>query len=221
MKMRGGIAAIPFLALAQLACETKREVPPPSGANSTPAAAAAIAPPASESDVPRAVDLRPHYRGIGRAATAAEVRAWNIDVNGSGAGLPKGRGTYARGAQLYAQQCASCHGPKGEGIAPNPRLVGREPSDFSFGTDPKLVKTIGNYWPYATTLYDYINRSMPFNTPGSLPPDDLYSVVAFLLVENRVIDTSLVIDAKSLPRVRMPAHDRFVQDDRKAGATFK
>jgi S-disulfanyl-L-cysteine oxidoreductase SoxD len=161
------------------------------------------------------------FRTIGRDARAAEIRAVDIDVNPSGAGLPAGRGTYTRGVQVYAQQCASCHGAKGEGLAPNPRLVGSEPRDFSFGNDPKLTKTIGNYWPYATTLYDYINRAMPFATPGSLPPSDVYSVVAFLLAENAIIDRSAVLDARSLPKVKMPARDRFVIDDRKGGPGFR
>lgn len=158
---------------------------------------------------------------IGRAARDAEVRAWDIDVAPSGRGLPPGRGTYARGATVYAQQCASCHGVAGEGIPPNPKLVSREPTDFSFGSNPKLVKTIGNYWPYATTLFDYVNRTMPFNAPQSLRADDVYSVVAFLLVENGVIDKATAIDARSLPRVRMPARDRFVVDDRLGGAVFR
>ena len=161
------------------------------------------------------------FRDIGREASAAEIRAWDIDVNPSGAGLPAGRGTYARGAQVYAQQCASCHGPKGEGIPPNTRLVGPEPRDFSFGNDPKLTKTIGNYWPYATTLFDYVNRAMPFATPGSLEPNDVYSVVAFLLAENGIIARSEVMNARTLPRVRMPARDRFVPDDRRGGAVFR
>jgi len=145
-----------------------------------------------------------------------------IDANPSGAGLPPGRGTYARGAQVYAQQCASCHGPRGEGgIPPNPKLVGTEPRDFSFGNDPKLTKTIGNYWPYATTLYDYINRAMPFATPGSLAPAEVYAVVAYLLAENGIIAKSAVMDARSLPRVRMPARDRFIVDDRKGGPGFR
>ena len=122
---------------------------------------------------------------------------------------------------MYAQQCASCHGAKGEGIPPNPKLVGAEPRDFSFANDAKIAKTIGNYWPYATTLYDYINRAMPFATPGSLPPSDVYSVVAFLLAENGIIDKRTAIDARTLPRVRMPARDRFVTDDRRGGAGFR
>ena len=161
-----------------------------------------------------------HY-ALGRAATDSEVKAWDIDVNPSGAGLPAGRGTYASGVAVYAKQCSACHGAKGEGLPPNPRLVGPEPRDFSFATDTKATKTIGNYWPYATTLYDYINRAMPFAAEGSLPPDDVYSVISFLLVENGIVDSTLVIDATSLPRVKMPARGRFVRDDRKGGEAFR
>jgi len=161
------------------------------------------------------------FQGIGRAAEASEIKAWDIDANPSGAGLPAGQGTYARGTEVYAQQCASCHGAKGEGVLPNTKLVSATPTDFSFARDPKAVKTIGNYWPYATTLYDYINRAMPFGAPGTLPPSDVYSVVAFLLAENGVIEKTAVMDARSLPQVRMPARDRFVVDDRKGGASFK
>jgi cytochrome c len=109
----------------------------------------------------------------------------------------------------------------GEGLATNPRLVGAEPRDFSFALDPKIPRTIGNYWPYATTLYDYINRAMPFNAPGSLPPDDVYGLVAFLLAENGVIGRRETMDATSLPKVHMPARGRFVQDDRAGGHTFR
>jgi len=161
------------------------------------------------------------FGGIGTRATPAAISAWDIDVNASGAGLPPGQGSYARGETVYAEQCASCHGAKGEGIAPNPKLVGREPADFSFANDYKIPKTIGNYWPYATTLYDYINRAMPFATPGSLSPTDVYSVTAFLLVENGVIDKLMTLDARSLPQVHMPARDRFVRDDRLGGPNFR
>jgi S-disulfanyl-L-cysteine oxidoreductase SoxD len=161
------------------------------------------------------------FGDIGRTASAEEIARVDIDVNPAGVGLPPGRGTYERGVTVYAQQCASCHGAQGEGIAPNPKLIGIEPSDFSFGRDKALVKTVGNYWPYATTLYDYINRAMPFAAPGSLPPDDVYSVVAFLLAENKVIDKSTALDAKTLPAVRMPARDRFVRDNRVGTAEFR
>ena len=164
-----------------------------------------------------------HYASVGRPATAEEIRAWNIDANPSGAGLPAGSGTYARGVEVYAKQCAQCHGPKGEGIPPAyPKLIGgSDVKDFNFGDDPKLTKTIGNYWPYATTLYDYINRAMPFPTPGALPPSDVYSVVAYLLAENGVIQQTDVMDATTLPKVKMPARDRFVMDDRKGGPGFR
>ena len=181
---------------------------------------------ATACDVSEAAQTRSaqrRFRTIGRDARPAEIRAWDIDVNPDGDGLPTGRGTYARGVQVYAQQCASCHGPKGEGTqSPNAKLIsGPEPRDFSFGRDPRQTKTIGNYWPYATTLFDYINRAMPFNTPGVLPANDVYSVVAFLLAENGIIRKTEVLDARTLPKVKMPARDRFVPDDRKGGPGFK
>ena len=174
------------------------------------------------SDVRPAVSLPARFRSIGRAATNEEIRAWNIDANPEGVGLPPGRGTYARGAALFAERCSMCHGAHGEGIPPYPKLIGREPRDsFPFGRDVKYVKTIGNYWPYATTVFDYVNRAMPLTAPGSLPADDVYSVVAYLLAENEVIDRATVIDARTLPKVRMPARDRFVHDDRTGGTVFR
>jgi cytochrome c len=161
------------------------------------------------------------YATIGREATSEEIRALDIDVNPSGAGLPAGSGTYARGAEVFAKNCSNCHGPKAEGMAPYPKLVGADPKDFGFGDDPKLTKTIGNYWPYATTLYDYVNRAMPFTTPSVLPPADVYSVVAYLLAENGIITKDEVMDATTLPKVKMPARDRFVVDDRKGGPGFR
>ncbi|HEX7020255.1 MAG TPA: cytochrome c [Gemmatimonadaceae bacterium] len=177
--------------------------------------------------IPLPADVRPtpelpdHFSGVGRVASNAEVQAWNIDANSAGAGLPAGSGTYARGAAIFAAQCAMCHGPKGEGLGPYPRLIGREPRGFPFGIDPKYPKTIGNYWPYATTVFDYVHRAMPFTAPGTLKPDDIYSVVAFLLAENEIISKSTVIDARSLPNIRMPGRDRFVVDDRRGGREFR
>ena len=161
------------------------------------------------------------YASIGRDATPEEIHALDIDVNPSGAGLPAGSGTYARGVEVFAKQCASCHGQKAEGMAPFPKLVGADPKDFGFADDSKLTKTIGNYWPYATTLYDYVNRAMPFVTPSVLPPADVYSVVAYLLAENGIITRDQVMDATTLPKVKMPARDRFVVDDRKGGPGFR
>lgn len=160
--------------------------------------------------------------GVGRSATAAEISAWDIDVNPSGEGLPPGRGTATEGAAVFAAQCAVCHGAKGEGIPPVPALVGREPREgFPFGESLQYVRTVGNYWPYATTLYDYITRAMPAATPGSLSADQTYAVVAWILAENAIIDPAAVLDATSLPRVRMPARDRFVPDNRHPGPGFR
>jgi cytochrome c len=176
--------------------------------------------PSAETQMPPALPSR--FGTIGRRATSAEVRAWDIDVNSRGDGLPPGRGTYARGAMLFAERCAACHGAHGEGIPPFPRLIGRDPRDgFPFGQDAKYVKTIGNYWPYATTVYDYINRAMPFPAPSSLHPDDVYSLVDFLLAENEIIDRRTVLDARVLRSIRMPAHDRFVVDNRQGGHGFR
>ena len=161
-------------------------------------------------------------RGVGRAATPAEVAAWDIDVNPAGEGLPSGRGTAAEGARVFAAKCAACHGANGEGIATAPALVGREPREgFPFGQDLKHVRTVGNYWPYATTLFDYINRAMPATDPGSLQPDEIYSVAAWILARNEIIADTATLDATTLPQVRMPARDRFVRDDRRGGAEFR
>ena len=114
---------------------------------------------------------------------------------------------------------SACHGPTGtEG--PFDRLVGREPRDgFPFGRSPRFraMRTVGNYWPYATTLFDYIRRAMPQNDPGSLTPDQTYAVIAWILYRNEIVGPDAVMDAVSLPRVRMPARGRFVRDDRTGG----
>jgi S-disulfanyl-L-cysteine oxidoreductase SoxD len=159
--------------------------------------------------------------GFGRAATTADVSAWDIDVTPDGTGLPPGQGTVPQGAALYAHKCAACHGPTGtEG--PFDRLVGREPRQgFPFGRDPRFVKTLGNYWPYATTLYDYVNRAMPLDAPGSLTPDEVYGLVAFLLWRNEIVADTAVMNAQTLRQVVMPAHDRFVLDNRRGGPEIR
>lgn len=159
----------------------------------------------------------PARYGLGRPATADEIRAWDVSVMPDGTGLPVGSGTVVQGATIFVQKCARCHGPTGvEG--PFDRLVGREPKQgFPFGRDDSLVRTIGNYWPYSTTVYDYIHRAMPYDAPGSLEPNEVYSVVAFLLWRNEIIADTAVMNARTLPRVRMPARDRFVVDNRRGG----
>jgi cytochrome c len=146
---------------------------------------------------------------VGRQATEAEIHKWNIDVAPTGEGLPPGRGTVKQGAQAYAGRCAQCHVPTGvEG--PSPQLVGGRNTLNSMNP----VKTVGSYWPYATTLYDYIYRAMPFSAPQSLTPDEVYSIVAWLLYRNGIIADDTVMDARSLPAVRMPNRDGFIPDPR-------
>jgi hypothetical protein len=171
----------------------------------------------ADADVQSAPPPRlPTYYELGSPIDSSKLATIDIDVDPTGAHLPPGSGTVAAGLIVYVQKCAICHGGKGEGIAPAPKLIGRDPRQgFPFGRDAKLVKTVGNYWPYSTTLYDYIHRAMPLSTPGSLAPNEVYSVVAWLLAENEIIPRDAVIDAKSLPAVKMPAVSHFVVDDRK------
>lgn len=157
---------------------------------------------------------QPATLGIGRPATPAEIAAWDIDVGPDGVGLPPGKGSAADGARIYAARCAACHGKSGR-EGPNDVLVAPAPPDgFSFSRNPTLPRAIGNYWPYATTVFDYIRRAMPPDAPGSLTDDDVYALVAHLLALNEIIAVDAVMDAASLSKVRMPARDRFVPDAR-------
>jgi S-disulfanyl-L-cysteine oxidoreductase SoxD len=159
--------------------------------------------------------------GIGRAATAADIQPLDTDVGPDGVGLPAGSGTVAQGRAVYGQRCASCHGATGR-EGPFDVLVGRIPNDaFPFANDPTVRLTIGAYWPYATTLYDYIMRAMPFDAPGSLSSDDIYSLVALLLSWNEIIGEDQVMNATTLPAVRMPSRERFVVDDRPGGPVVR
>jgi mono/diheme cytochrome c family protein len=159
--------------------------------------------------------------GIGRAASADEIKKIDIDVRPDGVGLPEGKGTVAEGAKIYAAKCQSCHGANGQGGSAE-RLVDRESGkNWDFATNAKLVKTVGNYWPYATTLYDYTNRAMPFMQPGTLTPDETYSLVAYILALNKIVPEDAVMDRATLPKVVMPSRDRFVIDNRKGGKVVK
>ena len=159
--------------------------------------------------------------GIGRPASAEEIKALDIDVMPDGRGLPPGSGTVADGARIYAAKCASCHGKSGEGASFD-RLVATDAGrNFDFATNPKLPRAVGNYWPYATTLYDYTYRAMPFLQPGSLTPDETYALVAYILALNKIVPEDAVMDPVTLPAVKMPARNRFVIDNRKGGKVVK
>jgi mono/diheme cytochrome c family protein len=160
-----------------------------------------------------------HY-ALGRAASGDEIAKWDIAVGPDGATLPPGSGTVDSGAVLFKAICANCHGANGEGMAPAyPALIGRDPKgeNFVFDTDFKITRTIGNYWPYATTVFDYVRRAMPLTAPGSLSNDDVYSLTAYLLAANQVIPMNSTLDAAALRRVKMPYVDHFVRDDRRGG----
>jgi S-disulfanyl-L-cysteine oxidoreductase SoxD len=145
----------------------------------------------------------PHF---GQPVTADELAPWDISIGPDGAGLPPGRGTPKEGEAVYAANCQACHGEKGAG-RPNDTLVG------GFGTitsDRPAVKTVGSYWPYATTLFDYIRRAMPYQQTKSLTNDEVYAVSAYILHLNGVIGADDALDAQSLPKVKMPNRDGFI-----------
>jgi S-disulfanyl-L-cysteine oxidoreductase SoxD len=147
--------------------------------------------------------------GIGRLATPAETAGWNIDIGRDGSGLPPGSGTVSRGREVFAQQCVACHGDKGQGGVGD-RLVGGQGTLAT--TNP--VRTVGSYWPYAPTLFDYIRRAMPQNAPQSLSNDDVYAVSAYILNLNGLLPADATLDAKSLAGIRMPNRDHFTGDPR-------
>jgi len=147
--------------------------------------------------------------GFGSTPTAAEIEAWNIDIRPDGKGLPVGQGTATQGEETYLQYCSACHGEFGEGVGRYPALIGGE---NSLDQDrPK--KTVGSFWPYATTLWDYVNRSMPFGNAQSLEADQVYAIVAYILNMNDLIGPDTVMDQRSLPGVKMPNRNGFVSPD--------
>ena len=132
-----------------------------------------------------------------------------IMVAPDGTGLPEGSGTAVEGRDVFAGKCAKCHGEKGEG-GDGPALVGGRGSLAT----PKPKKTVGSYWPYVTTVWDYVNRAMPFNQAGTLKPAEVYAVVAYVLYLNDIVGEKQALNAKSLPKVKMPNRDGFVADPR-------
>ncbi|MGY3603709.1 MULTISPECIES: c-type cytochrome [unclassified Bradyrhizobium] len=146
---------------------------------------------------------------IGRAATPAEIKGWDIDIGHDGSNLPPGSGNVERGRVVFSEQCATCHGADGQGGVGD-RLVGGQGTLAS----AKPVRTVGSYWPYAPTLFDYIRRAMPQNAPQSLSDEDVYAVSAYILNLNGLVPADAVLDAKTLAAIKMPNRDNFVSDPR-------
>lgn len=150
--------------------------------------------------------------GFGTPATEAEIAAIDIDAMPDGRGLPPGSGTHAAGKDVYAANCVACHGEKLEGVkgTGGAALIGGRGTIAS----GKPKKTVESYWPYATTVFDFVKRAMPFDSPGTLSNDEIYAVTAYILGEGKIIPTDAVMDANSLPKVEMPNRDGFIADPR-------
>ncbi len=144
--------------------------------------------------------------GLARPASKADVAAWNLNVFPDGEGLPKGEGNVSEGENIYKNKCIACHGENGLGTGVGDQLAGAQMGL----TSEYPEKTIGTYWPYATTIFDFTRRSMPLNAPGSLTNGELYSVTAYLLFLNGIIEEDRIIDAKTLPNIKMPNRNGFI-----------
>jgi len=146
--------------------------------------------------------------GLGKPLSESDIKQWDIAVLPDGSNLPRGSGTPAQGARIFAEKCAGCHGEAAKGgVTPYwPALSGGQPLTNGIDT----VKTIANYYAYATTIFDYVRRAMPYNMPRSLSDDEVYALTAYLLVINKLIGEGDVMDAKSLPQVKMPNRDNFI-----------
>ncbi|EPX77031.1 c-type cytochrome [Litoreibacter arenae] len=148
--------------------------------------------------------------GLGRPALPEEIAAWDKDVSPDGTGLPEGSGDVFTGEEVFADQCAVCHGDFAEGVGNWPKLAGG--MDTLADKDP--LKTVGSYWPYLSTTWDYVNRSMPFGNAQSLEPDDVYAIVAYILYSNDLVDDDFVLSNETFSDVVLPNHDGFILDDR-------
>lgn len=149
--------------------------------------------------------------GLGREATPGEIAAWDIDVRPDGAGLPPGRGDVATGEDLFLDQCAACHGDFAEGVDRWPVLAGGQDTL----ADDRPVKTVGSYWPYLSTVWDYVHRAMPFGYAQSLSDDDVYAITAYILYSNDLVDDDFELSHENFAEVRLPNEANFYMDDRK------
>jgi mono/diheme cytochrome c family protein len=165
----------------------------------------------------------PSYKNIGRAPTKQEIEAWDISIGPDGKGLPEGHGTAKEGAPIFIAKCAVCHGMSAEGGKIGPQLAA-DKAAYETLTTLKPVRVVGDYWPYATMIWDYINRGMPRNQAGTLSPNEVYALTAFILAKSNIIKDDDVLDAKTLPKVQMPNRNGFIParfadipDERKRG----
>ena len=147
--------------------------------------------------------------GLGRAATPEEIAGWDVDVRPDGTGLPPGEGSVQEGEEIYLERCAACHGEFGEGAGRYPVLMG----GFDSLEEDRPEKTIGSYWPYASTVWDYVQRAMPFGEARSLSDDETYAVTAFLLYLNEVVEDDFVLTRENFTEVRLPNRDGFFLRD--------
>jgi len=157
-----------------------------------------------------------HY-DYGTPATPDQIAGWDIDARPDGVGLPPGSGSVSKGADVYAEQCTACHGTFGEGEGRYPKLAGGEGTLTGERPEP----SVGSYWPFATTLFDYINRAMPFQAPHSLSANDVYALTAYVLNINNIVANNFVADRDSLPKVKMPNHDKFIWQDPRPDTSAK
>lgn len=198
---RGAVTWLTMLAAVVAVSGVHAQAPAgPAGAGAgtaTPAAAAVAASPAAH-------PVATTRLGIGRAPTDAELRGWDIDIAPDGTGLPAGSGNVTAGRALFAERCVACHGVDGKGGPAGPLAGG---GGSLAGKSP--VKTVGSFWPHSTTLFDYIRRAMPWDRPQSLRDDEVYALSAYVLHVNGIVPADAVMDAKSLPAVRMPNRDGF------------
>ena len=141
---------------------------------------------------------------LGKPIAPADIAGWDISILPDGTGLPPGSGVSAQGARVYAQKCAMCHGENGKG-GPYGAVVGGGPL-----TGPGSVKTIANFWPYSTTIFDFIRRAMPWQQPRTLTNDEVYALTAYILALNNLIGENDEMNAKTLPKVKMPNRDGFI-----------
>jgi hypothetical protein len=150
---------------------------------------------------------------LGMPLSPADIAPWDIDIEPDGTGLPPGSGTSDQGASIFAENCSGCHGDGGRGAKTTQSGAPAAPpvvSDRTINGIDDTTTTIANYWPYATTLFDYIRRAMPWTSPRSLTDEQVYALTAYILAQNKLIDEKLTIDAQTLPKVQMPNRNGFI-----------